>query len=72
EKYLGARLLDRVPQGTRLTPAGQRFLPRAQALYEAQESADPVHLARLFGIHPKIAVKYVHTVHPDKALPRIR
>lgn len=27
EKYLGARLLDRTPQGTRLTPAGQTFLP---------------------------------------------
>lgn len=27
EKHLGARLLDREPKGTRLTPAGQRFLP---------------------------------------------
>lgn len=27
EKHLGARLLDRVPQGARLTPAGQTFLP---------------------------------------------
>lgn len=35
-------------------------------------TADPVHLVRLFGIHPSIAVKYVHAVHPDKALPRIR
>ncbi|MEU9992923.1 hypothetical protein AB0E10_40340 [Streptomyces sp. NPDC048045] len=52
------------------------LLPRQvwadRILYEAQESADPVHLPRLFGIHPKIAVKYVHTAHPDKALPRIR
>ncbi|MGW7245248.1 hypothetical protein [Streptomyces decoyicus] len=29
-------------------------------------------LVRLFGIHPSIAVKYVPTAHPDKALPRIR
>ncbi|MER7824964.1 LysR family transcriptional regulator [Streptomyces sp. NPDC096097] len=40
EKYLGARLLDRVPQGTRLTPAGQRFLPRAQALLQAARQAE--------------------------------
>lgn len=40
--------------------------------YEARETADPVHLVRLFGIHPNIAVKYVHAAHPDKALPRIR
>ncbi|MER6958068.1 LysR family transcriptional regulator [Streptomyces sp. NPDC000618] len=40
EKHLGARLLDRVPQGTRLTPAGQRFLPRAQALLQAARRAE--------------------------------
>src|SRR6201995_1663997 len=32
EQQLGARLLDRTPQGTRLTDAGEEFLPRAQAL----------------------------------------
>ncbi|WP_030771136.1 MULTISPECIES: LysR family transcriptional regulator [unclassified Streptomyces] len=40
EKYLGARLLDRVPQGAVLTPAGQRFLPRAQALLQAARQAE--------------------------------
>ncbi|WP_069169655.1 LysR family transcriptional regulator [Streptomyces griseus] len=40
EKYLGARLLDRVPQGARLTPAGQAFLPRAQALLQAARQAE--------------------------------
>ncbi|MFI8391856.1 LysR family transcriptional regulator [Streptomyces sp. NPDC085540] len=40
EKYLGARLLDRVPQGTRLTPVGQRFLPQAQALLQAAHQAE--------------------------------
>ncbi|MEV5455253.1 hypothetical protein AB0L31_35560, partial [Streptomyces sp. NPDC052535] len=52
------------------------LLPRQvwadRILYEAQETADPVHLVRLFDIHPNIAVKYVHAAHPDKALPRIR
>ncbi|WP_094213791.1 hypothetical protein [Streptomyces sp. 2R] len=40
-------------------------------LDEARETADPVHLVRIFGIHPNIAVKYVHAAHPDKALPRV-
>ncbi|MFI5931876.1 LysR family transcriptional regulator [Actinoplanes sp. NPDC051494] len=40
EKHLGARLLDRIPQGTRLTPAGQAFLPRARALLQAARQAE--------------------------------
>lgn len=40
EKHLGTRLLDRTPQGTRLTPAGQTFLPRAQALLHAAREAE--------------------------------
>ncbi|WP_240965191.1 transposase family protein [Streptomyces zingiberis] len=41
-------------------------------LDEAQQTADPVHLVHLFGIHPGTAVRYVHAAHPDKALPTIR
>ncbi|MEV8071617.1 hypothetical protein [Streptomyces pseudogriseolus] len=52
------------------------LLPRQlwtdRVLDEARETADPIALVRLFGIHPRVAVKYVHTAHPDKALPRIR
>ncbi|WP_046776742.1 LysR family transcriptional regulator [Streptomyces yangpuensis] len=40
EKYLGTRLLDRTPRGARLTPAGQTFLPRAQALLRAARQAE--------------------------------
>jgi DNA-binding transcriptional LysR family regulator len=40
EEHLGARLLDRVPQGARLTPAGQAFLPRARALLQAARQAE--------------------------------
>ncbi|MEU4579159.1 LysR family transcriptional regulator [Nonomuraea sp. NPDC023979] len=40
EKYLGTRLLDRTSQGTRLTPAGRTFLPRAQALLQAAREAE--------------------------------
>ena len=40
EKHLGTRLLDRIPQGTRLTPAGQTFLPQARALLQAARQAE--------------------------------
>ena len=39
EQQLGARLLDRTPQGTRLTEAGEVFLPRARALLRAAAQA---------------------------------
>jgi DNA-binding transcriptional LysR family regulator len=40
ENYLGTRLLDRTPRGTRLTAAGQTFLPRARALLQAAGQAE--------------------------------
>ncbi|MGW5367466.1 tyrosine-type recombinase/integrase [Streptomyces sp. NPDC004009] len=43
-----------------------------RVLDEARHTADPVHLVRVFGIHPHTAVRYVHAAHPDKALPKIR
>jgi DNA-binding transcriptional LysR family regulator len=39
EQQLGARLLDRTPQGTRLTQAGEVFLPQARALLRATAQA---------------------------------
>jgi hypothetical protein len=42
-----------------------------RVLDEARTSADPVHLVRLFGIHPNTAIRYVQAAHPDKALPPI-
>ena len=41
-------------------------------LDEAQHSADPVHMMRLFGISPATALKYVSAAHPDRqcVLPR--
>jgi DNA-binding transcriptional LysR family regulator len=39
EQQLGARLLDRTPQGSRLTEAGEVFLPRAKALLRAAGQA---------------------------------
>lgn len=39
EEQLGARLLDRTPQGSRLTEAGEAFLPRAKALLRSADQA---------------------------------
>jgi DNA-binding transcriptional LysR family regulator len=39
EQDLGARLLDRTPQGSRLTEAGEVFLPRARALLRSAAQA---------------------------------
>ncbi|GAA1230841.1 LysR family transcriptional regulator [Pseudonocardia alaniniphila] len=39
EQELGARLLDRTPQGSRLTEAGEVFLPRAKALLRSAAQA---------------------------------
>ncbi|WP_329438496.1 LysR family transcriptional regulator [Streptomyces canus] len=57
EKYLGVQLLDRAPQGTRLSPAGERFLPRAQALLQAARQAELV--AREQAETERIAIGYV-------------
>ncbi|MBK3563405.1 MULTISPECIES: LysR family transcriptional regulator [unclassified Streptomyces] len=75
EEQLGARLLDRTPQGTRLTEAGEVFLPRAkgllrataQAAAETRAAAEPSRLtvgymANLF-VTP--AVREVRRRHPD-------
>ena len=61
--------LRRAFDHTGITP---RQMWSDRVLDEARQTADPVHLVHLFGIHPGTAVRYVHTAHPDKALPRIR
>ena len=45
EQQLGARLLDRTPQGTRLTEAGEVFLPLAKALLRSAAQATARTLA---------------------------
>ncbi|MFI1409844.1 LysR family transcriptional regulator [Streptomyces sp. NPDC020707] len=39
EQQLGVRLFDRTPQGSRLTEAGQAFLPQAQTLLDTAHQA---------------------------------
>lgn len=75
EKYLGTRLLDRTPQGTRLTPAGQTFLPRAQALLQAahraelavreQTQTERITIGYLEDLVITAAVRELRRRHPD-------
>jgi len=70
EKYLGVHLLDRAPQGTRLTPAGERFLPRAQALLQAARQAELV--AREQAETERIAIGYVEDLVITAAVRELR
>ncbi|MFK0236642.1 LysR family transcriptional regulator [Streptomyces vinaceus] len=70
EKHLGARLLDRVPQGARLTPVGQRFLPRAQALLQAAHQAELV--VRDHAETERIVVGYVEDLVITAAVRELR
>jgi DNA-binding transcriptional LysR family regulator len=75
EEQLGARLLDRTPQGTRLTEAGEVFLPKAKALLRsaAQAAAATKAAARpsriTIGYTPGLiitpAVRQLRHQHPD-------
>jgi DNA-binding transcriptional LysR family regulator len=78
EKHLGARLLDRAPQGTRLTPAGQAFLPRARALLQAarqaelavrdQAQTERITIGYLEDLVITAAVRELRRHHPDAVI----
>jgi DNA-binding transcriptional LysR family regulator len=75
EQQLGARLLDRTPQGTRLTEAGEVFLPRARGLLRSaaqaaaatKAAAQPSRIT--IGYTPGLiitpAVRLLRHAHPD-------
>jgi DNA-binding transcriptional LysR family regulator len=75
EQQIGARLLDRTPQGTRLTEAGEVFLPRAKALLrsaaqaaaQARAAAQPSRIAigYTMGMIATPAVREMRREHPD-------
>src|SRR5271163_5309196 len=75
EQQLGVRLLDRTPQGTRLTEAGEVFLPRAKALLrsatqaaaQARAAAQPCRIAigYTMGLIVTPAVREMRREHPD-------
>ncbi|MFF4271051.1 LysR substrate-binding domain-containing protein [Streptomyces sp. NPDC001536] len=75
ERQVGARLLDRTPQGTRLTEAGEIFLPQAeellrvavQAATRARAAALPNRMTVGFtsGLIVTPAVRALRHRHPD-------
>jgi DNA-binding transcriptional LysR family regulator len=75
EQQLGARLLDRTPQGTRLTEAGETFLPSARALLrsasraaaETRAAAQPsrITVGYTTGLIVTPAVRELRRQHPD-------
>jgi DNA-binding transcriptional LysR family regulator len=75
EQQLGARLLDRTPQGTQLTEAGEVFLPRARALLRsaaqataaARAAAQPTRITIGYTVNLIItpAVRSLRHHHPD-------
>ncbi|MEV4570504.1 LysR substrate-binding domain-containing protein [Nonomuraea sp. NPDC049419] len=67
ERRLGTPLLDRTPHGTRLTEAGEVFLPRAKALLRS--SAQAVSATRAAARPRRIAIG--HTLHVP-VLPAVR
>jgi DNA-binding transcriptional LysR family regulator len=75
EQQLGARLLDRTPQGTRLTEAGEVFLPAAKALLrsvaraaaQTRAAATPsrITIGYTMGVIVTPAVLELRREHPD-------
>jgi DNA-binding transcriptional LysR family regulator len=72
---LGARLLDRTPQGSRLTEAGEAFLPRAKALLRSatqagaytRAAAQPsrITIGYMTSLIVTSAVRALRRQHPD-------
>ncbi|WP_432924210.1 LysR family transcriptional regulator [Microbispora sp. CA-135349] len=70
EAEVGARLLDRTRQGTRLTEAGEAFLPHAHALLRSSEQAAAV--ARAAAQPTRITVGYTAGVIVTPAVRNLR
>jgi DNA-binding transcriptional LysR family regulator len=70
EHQLGVRLLDRTPQGSRLTEAGEVFLPRAKALLRA--AAQAAASARAAAQPSRITVGYTTNLFITAAVRELR
>ncbi len=70
EQQLGARLLDRTPQGTRLTEAGEVFLPRARALLRS--AAQAAAATRAAAQPSRITIGYTSGLTLTPALRKLR
>lgn len=70
EQQLGARLLERTPQGSGLTEAGEVFLPRAKALLRSATQA--ASLARAAAEPSRITVGYTAGIIVTPAVRALR
>ena len=70
EQQLGTRLLDRTPQGSRLTEAGEVFLPRAKALLRS--AAQAMAATRAAARPSRITVGYVVNIIVTPAVRELR
>ncbi|WP_326708097.1 hypothetical protein OG758_00675 [Streptomyces sp. NBC_01474] len=44
---------------------------RDRILDEARSNCDPLHLVRLFGIHPRTAITHLYAAHPGRFRPDV-
>ncbi|MFF1920912.1 LysR family transcriptional regulator [Streptomyces sp. NPDC058221] len=70
EQQLGARLLDRTPQGSRLTAAGEVFLPGAKALLRT--AGTTAALARAAAEPARITIGYTTNIIVTPAARELR
>src|SRR6516162_10340690 len=70
EQDLGARLLDRTPQGTELSEAGEVFLPRAKALLRS--AAQAAAATRAAGRPSRITIGYTPGLIVTPAVRNLR
>jgi DNA-binding transcriptional LysR family regulator len=70
EQQVGARLLDRTPQGTKLTEAGEVFLPRAKALLRS--AAQATASARAAAQPSRIVIGYTTNLIVTPAVRELR
>ncbi|MFB7669019.1 LysR family transcriptional regulator [Kitasatospora sp. NPDC056138] len=70
ESRVGARLLDRTRQGTRLTEAGEAFLPHARALLRSSEQA--MSVARAAAQPTRMTVGYTAGLIVTPAVQNLR
>jgi len=70
EQRLGVRLLDRSPQGTQLTEAGEVFLPLAKALLRSADQA--AARARAAAQPTRITIGYMANLYVTSAVRELR